>query len=80
MMSMIRTQLAADDGAPIALLYSNRARQEVIFGDELDRPAAAHRGRLPRAWPWSTPARWATAASAWCACATARSPRPNPTV
>ncbi|MGM9383104.1 hypothetical protein [Streptomyces antibioticus] len=46
MMSMIRTQPVAGGGGPVALLYSSRARQEVIFGDELDRPAAAHRGRL----------------------------------
>ncbi|MEU6200930.1 2Fe-2S iron-sulfur cluster-binding protein [Streptomyces sp. NPDC047061] len=46
MMSMIRTQLSAETSGSIALLYSSRTRQDVIFGDELDRMAAARPDRL----------------------------------
>ncbi|MDR7275346.1 2Fe-2S iron-sulfur cluster-binding protein [Catenuloplanes atrovinosus] len=47
MMSMIRTWLADRDGdGRIALLYSSRAEEEIIFGDELARLAASAPGRL----------------------------------
>lgn len=45
-MSMIRTLLAGPGTRRIALLYSNRGEQEVIFADELRRLAEEHPGRL----------------------------------
>ncbi|MEU6146286.1 2Fe-2S iron-sulfur cluster-binding protein [Streptomyces sp. NPDC047081] len=47
MMSMIRTRLAVrPDRGRIALLYSSRSAEEVIFADELTRLAKDHPGRL----------------------------------
>ncbi|MFF8036060.1 2Fe-2S iron-sulfur cluster-binding protein [Streptomyces sp. NPDC016626] len=47
MMSMIRTRLAVQPGRDrIALLYSSRSAEEIIFGDELARLAKDHPDRL----------------------------------
>ncbi|MFJ8597818.1 2Fe-2S iron-sulfur cluster-binding protein [Streptomyces shenzhenensis] len=47
MMSMIRTQLADRPGRDrIALLYSSRSAEEIIFADELTRLAKDHPDRL----------------------------------
>ncbi|MFD3378288.1 MULTISPECIES: 2Fe-2S iron-sulfur cluster-binding protein [unclassified Streptomyces] len=47
MMSMIRTRLAVRQGRDrIALLYSSRSAEEVIFADELTRLAKDHPDRL----------------------------------
>ncbi|WP_329225333.1 2Fe-2S iron-sulfur cluster-binding protein [Streptomyces sp. NBC_00111] len=47
MMSMIRTQLAVRTGrGRIALLYSSRSPDEIIFGDELSRLARENPDRL----------------------------------
>ncbi|MCK1815897.1 FAD-binding oxidoreductase [Streptomyces sp. XM4011] len=47
MMSMIRTRLADRPGHDrIALLYSSRSTDEIIFGEELTRLAREHPGRL----------------------------------
>ncbi|MFE7977528.1 2Fe-2S iron-sulfur cluster-binding protein [Streptomyces shenzhenensis] len=47
MMSMIRTQLADRPGrGRIALLYSSRSAEEIIFADELTRLAKDHPDRL----------------------------------
>ena len=47
MMSMIRTRLAVGPGRDrIALLYSSRGADEIIFADELTRPAKDHPDRL----------------------------------
>lgn len=47
MMSMIRTRLADRQGRDrIALLYSSRSTEEIIFGDELTRLAKDHPDRL----------------------------------
>ncbi|WP_314173937.1 2Fe-2S iron-sulfur cluster-binding protein [Streptomyces winkii] len=47
MMSMIRTRLADRPGRDrIALLYSSRSAEEILFGDELTRLAKENPGRL----------------------------------
>ncbi|MFI5953981.1 2Fe-2S iron-sulfur cluster-binding protein [Cryptosporangium sp. NPDC051539] len=47
MMSMIRAALSASpDAGRIALLYSSRSAEEIIFGGELTHLAANHPGRL----------------------------------
>ncbi|RSM47425.1 phenylacetate-CoA oxygenase [Amycolatopsis balhimycina DSM 5908] len=46
MMSMIRTLLAAPAAGRIALLYSSRSEEEMIFAEELSRLAQGHSERL----------------------------------
>lgn len=47
LMSMIRSRLAVPSGRDrIALLYSSRSADEIIFGDELTQLAEDHPGRL----------------------------------
>ncbi|SDT47653.1 FAD-binding oxidoreductase [Actinoplanes derwentensis] len=46
MMSMIRTRLAGGVPGRIALLYSSRSEEEIIFAAELGRLTAEHPGRL----------------------------------
>ncbi|WP_252816285.1 pyridoxamine 5'-phosphate oxidase family protein [Actinoallomurus soli] len=46
MMSVIRTALAGQAPARLALLYGNRTQNEIIFAEELDRLQRQHPGRL----------------------------------
>ncbi|MGI5133092.1 2Fe-2S iron-sulfur cluster-binding protein [Pseudonocardia sp. CA-107938] len=46
MMSIIRTVLAAPGDARVALLYSSRTAEEIIFADELHRLSERHPQRL----------------------------------
>ena len=44
LMAMLRHRAAAGSTAPTRLLYSSRAREDIIYRDELDRLAAANDG------------------------------------
>jgi ring-1,2-phenylacetyl-CoA epoxidase subunit PaaE len=44
--SLIREALSRNDGMKLALVYSNRSRQQTVFFDELERLSAQHRDRL----------------------------------